>query len=187
MDILTRLTGVVRNPPKFFTQIRKEGFKESFLLYVVFSIINVFFSASLLQRYLPLGFHWRYLILLIILLVTFFIVTALIHLSIKILRGQGRYIETAKGYIYGAMPSLLWSIPQGFLQMIFGFNLLLILIGIAVYIYSFFLTVIGLSVLHKISRGRVFLGFLLPLIAVVGLIVVVMIVAFLVTLTKMLG
>ena len=88
-----------------------------------------------------------------------FIVPVAIHIFIKMFKGQGKYAETYRAFVYGATPTLLlYNIP---------------FIGKLARLYTIYLQTVGLSKLHKISIGKAaaswILGSILFTLLVVGI------------------
>jgi hypothetical protein len=113
------------------------------------------YSLSILQVIAPLPFHQA---------IALFIGSAIIHLSLMIVRGNHNGYKTTfravcysySGYLFGIIP---------FIGLIIG------------NIYVFILTIIGVREGHGISTGKAVLAVLLPAIVVFGLILIAIVVA----------
>ena len=180
--ILEKIKKVLTKPAEFFTEVKSEvGIGNAFkylaiisLVYVVLMMIFMFIFS------LVLGASYRSLIgyglfpfslfagifvfalpiaIYLISLLGSFVGAGVIHLFAKMFGGKGDYSATYKASVYSSTPSLLFGwIPY-----------LNILVGI----YSLYLYLKGLSILHEISMGRAFLIAILP-----GIIVAIVILAF---------
>ncbi len=84
-----------------------------------------------------------------------FLGAAVLHLFIKLYGGIGSYKETYKAIIYSSTPSIL-----------FGF---IPIFKVIPAIWSFVLSIIGVSINHRISKLRSFLAIITPTIIVVGI------------------
>ena len=151
-------------PQQYFQRIKKEKLREVLIFYLIFTVLTAV-PASLyyLQQFL-LPARWLPAAVVVDLLLSFggiFLFGALVHLCLRILGGKGNYYDTLKGYIYGSTPNMLWSIPYLLITLAYPSKLLNILLTI-VAIYSLYLQVTGLSVLHKISKWKAFFGSVMP-------------------------
>lgn len=81
-----------------------------------------------------------------------FVSAAILHVSTKIVTGKGNYNASYDALAYGTTPSLLFGwIP---------------FVGVIAWLYSIYVTMVGLSRLHKIGMGRALLAILLPVVIV---------------------
>jgi hypothetical protein len=82
----------------------------------------------------------------IILFILTFIYSGLLHLIIKLFKGEGNFIDTYKAFVYGATPQLLLAqIPY---------------INQFSWFYMIYLQVIGLSKLHNIKIWKVSIAYI---------------------------
>lgn len=172
MGVAEKAKMVMLHPSEFFERIRfEQGIKKSFsylatlsLISLVIGILSIVFnitfisplgllvsilpflgqSALLIGIMIPIGIY-------VLSLVGSFIGAGVVHLFVRLLGGKGKYSDTYKAVTYASTPSLLLGwIP--FIGAIFG-------------IYSFYLNLKGLSKLHLISMGRVFVAvFVVPMV-----------------------
>lgn len=189
MGPIEKVRTVVMSPTEFFSRIKsEEGVGKAFAYYAILSLISLavgiiaftfnmpflsplgslFQFFPLLSQYttlagmigliLPVGIY-------IIGLIGVFIGAAFVHLFIRLLGGKGDYSMTFKAVVYSATPSLLLGwIPY---------------VGVIPGIYSFYLYLKGLSMLHLISMKRVLVAiFVIPIVIVLLLTVVLAGVAF---------
>lgn len=91
-------------------------------------------------------------------LISTFIGAAIIHLSAKLLKGNGNYAASYKAVTYSSTPSLLigW-IP---------------FVGIIAAFYSIYVLIVGISKLHQMSMARAFAVILIPAAIVVAIVIV---------------
>lgn len=88
-----------------------------------------------------------------------FVIAAIIHVFIKIFGGQADFATTYRILAYSSIPSLMLSIIP--------------LIGWLSFIYSLILDVMGISMLHSISKGKAVAAMLLPIVILFILILVI--------------
>ena len=172
---------VMTNPFKFFQSIKSEGIKDAFkylaLLSLVYMVVLIIaFSvpslsilggaeglAPLLGPYGSATGVALAVVLYIMGLVLSFVSVGIIHLFVKLMKGKGDYGATYKALIYASTPSMLLGwIPY---------------IGTIIGLYTLYLELKGVSILHKIGMGRALLAVLV--IPVVVIFVLVFAVAYL--------
>ena len=173
MDVLTKIKLVLTKPTELFKKIeKKKGIKESYKYFAIITLVSVVFGfisvitfpnfvynlirklfiTSLPEAQMPTipGIITALIAGYILALLLVFVSVALLHIWIKIFRGKGKFEETFKIYSYGTTPSSLLSwIP---------------LIGLVAWIYDLVLLIIGTSILHKISRTRSTVLYLIPVV-----------------------
>ncbi len=182
MHFFSRISAVLKNPEGYFSKVKKEGFWEPFWFYLIWALVTTIFSSIYLLKSMETSLYWlplAYPLYLLFTLAAFFVGVGVVHFFLTLLGGQGQFTDTVKVIVYGAIPSLLWAIPAGALQILFLNNILgMILLSIpslGFALYALYLEVIGASVLHKLSRGRALLGILLPLMILVGVVLIIVI------------
>jgi hypothetical protein len=168
MNIIEKIKKVLFNPTEFFEEVKKEvgigeAFKYLVIISLTYAIILMFFMAilSLFMGFFPAFFGiFVFLIPLGIFslsLIGSFVGAAILHLFVKILGGKGDYSATYKASVYSSTPSLLLGwIPY---------------VSLLVFVYTFYLTLKGFSILHEISMGRAFLVLFIPAL-IIGLILI---------------
>jgi len=177
MDPIEKVKTVILNPSEFFEEIKsEEGIGKAFVYLAVLSLINLLagiiaftFNISILSplgslsQFLPFLGQYAPLVgitlpvgIYILSLVGSFIGAGFVHLLVRLLGGKGSYSMTYKALVYSSTPSLLLGwIPY---------------VGVIPGIYSFYLYLKGLSMLHLISMKRVFVAiFVIPVVVLLGL------------------
>jgi hypothetical protein len=166
------------NTTKFFNDVKKESFKRSFLIYFTFGIIINAMASVMYTKDFNLEFFYYpaiFLGTLILSVASFFVVGGIIHLFILMFKGEGDYFQTLKASAYGAIPSMIISIPvQGFL-LVFTSDMVAIatlVITLPVTIYAIYLNVVGLSIFHKISKAKAFLSGFIPIAIIMTIVMI---------------
>jgi hypothetical protein len=170
MSFFEKIKTVIQHPSDFFERIKsEEGIGKTFIYLAVLSLINLatgiisltfnvpyISQLSSLSNYLPSLGKFSSVVSLgipigiyILTVVGTFVIAGFIHLFIRLLGGKGSYSFTYKGIVYASTPSLLLGwIPY---------------VGFIPGIYAFYLELKGLSKLHQIGMGRVFVAiFVVP-------------------------
>ena len=184
MITLQELKTLFQEPRTFFKQRSKETFDSSLffalLVRAISSLSSIFYY---IQQFsiTPVLFGPIYLLIILGSLAGLFIGTGIIHLSLRIFGGQGSYEKTFQSYVYGHLPSFLWATLLNIIGYFFPETLMASLVFmfllVPVYIYSVYLTIVGLSLNHKMSMGRAFLAWLIPS-AIFGIITIIILVLF---------
>jgi hypothetical protein len=161
IGLVEKIKKVILSPSEFFERIKAErGVGEAFKYLAILSLVNlvvgiVSFMLSIpsvtslgnLSTFLPLlrapatalGIAIPFVIYIGSLILSF-VEAGFIHLFAKLLKGKGEYSATYKALVYASTPSLLLGwIPW---------------VGIIFGIYSFYLSLKGISKLHEVSMGR---------------------------------
>jgi len=176
MEIFEKIKKVLLRPTEFFTEVKKEvGFGKAFkylavisLVYVVLLMIMMFFFSMALGvgygSFISSMFAGFFIFILPIIiycisLVGSFVGAGFVHLFAKMFGGKGDYSATYKVSVYSSTPTLLF----GWINYV----------NLFVSIYSFYLYLKGLSILHDVSMGRAVLIAIIP-----GIIIVAIIFAF---------
>jgi len=173
MKFFQKIQRVTQNPEKFFKTIKKETLGSAFLFWLVFVLISslIVGRAYNLTTILNLNPISLYIFLIISGLVGFFVITGVIHLLLHLFKGKGKYKDTVIGYVYGAVPSLLMGICLAFIFLLMSqslkANLFVVIISqllsLSAMVYSIYLTTIGFSIYHEISRGKALAAYLLAI------------------------
>ena len=168
--IFQRLNSVLNHPSEFFDSIKSEkGIGNVFKYWAVISLLPIVpvyllifaglsdFSSSFADYYTPvLPIHIMLTPILSYVTILFlpFVLAGLTHLSAKLLKGSGDYSASYRATIYGLTPANLFSwIP---------------IVGFIPVLWSWAVTIKGISTLHEVSMVRAFLiVVLIPLILVV--------------------
>lgn len=170
MKILLKIKDVLISPQKFFQRIQKEkGFKKAFVYFAILSlfamIVGYIFGLLMVPIYqkilasfslsIPVMQYtsgWVVLNSIIGYLVGLlgsFIVAGLLHAWILIFRGKADYEKTYQLYVYSRTPTFVfgWIPVLGFIASIYGLVLL----------------IIGTMKLHKISKTKSILMYVIPI------------------------
>ena len=162
------------SPGGFFSSIREPRIKDSLLLFIYVGLIVTFLSIGI--GYLFSAFSFRslgimgifsggsgifssiyLLFFFIFMIVGLFIYTGIMHFTINLMGGSGRYSDTFNACTYSLIPFLLISIIP--------------IIGLISIIYSIILMTIGLANYHGVSKMKAAITALLPIL-IVGVIFV---------------
>lgn len=182
MEIINRIKLVLTKPSKFFKKLEHEsGISTSFkflLILTAFSSIISYISTKLFQstelkifqsllgdspvqpEYVNptlTGVLQGFVITIAIV----FILSAILHLWIKLFKGKAKYSKTFQILTYGSTPVFLF----GWIPFIGGASL----------IYAVVLLIISTSILHKISKLRSTILHLIPVILVLILLILMLI------------
>jgi len=185
MTLVEKVQGIIRTPEKFFKSVEKEkSIKPAFVFDAVITAVSVaisyviglavggVFSANTASGVSGVVFNWIFGMIFGFVCVGFF------HIFIRLLGGKGKYLDTYKALIYASAISLLTLVSMVF----FGFGLAGMAIGVlsavAVSIWCLYVTLKGVSILHKISMFRAFGAFCIA-VFVAGVIAVVLFLIFL--------
>lgn len=170
MKILPKIRDVLIAPQKFFQRIQKEkGFKKAFVYFAVLSlfatVVGFLFGLVMMPVYkqilaslslnIPLMSYtsgWVVLNLLIgylIGLLASFIIAGVLHAWLLIFGGKADYDKTYQLYVYSRTPTFVfgWIPVLGFFATIYGLVIL----------------IIGTMQMHKISKTRAILMYVIPL------------------------
>jgi len=168
MNVFEKIKFVLFRPSTFFSKIKDATIKETFIYFLILSAFynillvfsNSFFGTNsiLAAQFAALDLEISSSLLYIPLIPIFiimhaafiFLLTALYHLFVHIVKGKGDFSKTFIAVVYSNTPMLLFGwIP--FLSFLLIF-------------YNLFLFIVGISSLHKISRGKAFTVYLGPII-----------------------
>jgi|GEM_PF-1031778 len=149
MSLIEKIKKVLFSPSEFFERIKVEkGIGRAFKYLAILSLINLVVEIVSLKYPIPL---WHIPAILGIAtpivkyigrLILSFVGAGLTHLFAKLLKGKGDYSATYKAQIYASTPILL----LGWIRWV----------GIIFAIYSFYLSLKGISKLHEVSMIRAF-------------------------------
>jgi hypothetical protein len=170
MNLIEKIKKVILSPSEFFEKIKTEkGISKAFKYLALLSLVNlvigvVSFTFSItfisplgnLSTFLPLVATLGIVIPVVIYicsLILSFVVSGFIHLFVKLFKGKGDYSDTYKALIYASTPSLLFGwVPYA--GIIFG-------------LYSFYLSLKGISKLHEVSMIRAFIMLIAPIVVII--------------------
>jgi len=167
LSYFDRLKLIFSDPDKFFGEVREKGIGNSLSLAVIcgfisvvlltlvsFMFIGVFFGAG--GSYAGIGMFYSLIysvLYLVFFLIALFVYSGITHLVIKMMGGNGNYVDSYNACTYGIIPfTLLTFIP---------------FVGWLSIIYSVILMSIGLSKYHGISKGKCALAATIPLIILI--------------------
>lgn len=173
LDFWDKIKYIFSNPRFFFDNIRTEpGIKNSLIMY---SIVGLFMtSISFLYSFLSdnfgagilgtmsdifgLPFIALGIAFFIIGIIVTFVYAGMIHIVVFAFKGRGKYSDTYNVYAYSSVPSLILSVIP--------------VVGTLTYIYSFVLTIIGISRIHNISTGKSILACIWPILLLLGIVII---------------
>lgn len=191
MNFFNIIKEVLSKPKDFFTKIQKEkGIKNTFLYYLIFSVITTFLSILYFYRAfsrmdMPIELtsgliFWTmivfYILILLFSLVSIFVVSGIIHLFVLLMKGKEGFYQTFKAIIYGGTPHYLLSIILSPISIgvfpkfagmkqptpeYFAWSIPVFILGLIAIVYTIYLEVIGIKKLHKLSTFRAFAAVLL--------------------------
>ncbi len=165
--MLQKIKEVIASPSGFFTSLREKEITPAFFFLLVISAfysilqgVVGFFATALYARFLPQEIlklspiftsSWISLLMIPVAYIFFvidsFIVVALMHLGLRIFKGQGTFTQTFQVFVYSFTPTFLFGwIP---------------ILGILASIWTFILEIVGFATVHKVSRWRAFFGMIL--------------------------
>jgi hypothetical protein len=169
-----KIKKVILSPSEFFERIKAEkGISEAFKYLAILSLVNlvvgiVSFMLSIpfisplgnLSSFLPLLGALSTALGIVIPVVIYisslilsFVGAGFIHLFVKLFKGKGDYSNTYKALIYASTPSLLFGwVPW---------------VGIIFGLYSFYLSLKGISKLHEVSMVRAFIMLITPIVVII--------------------
>ena len=196
MKFFDKIRGAIKEPTKFFHEIKKEkGIGHALIFYIIFLVINTLLSILYFTKVFSAvpelgafaGAITAGLIVMqfIFSLVMLFIITGLVHLFSGWMKGKGKYEDTFKAMIYGMTPNLIFS-PILMLYMgIVGIQNIMALIPMylvsaGIGIWSIVLEIIGLKIAHKYSTWRAVLSLIIipiVLVIIIAIILVIIILA----------
>jgi hypothetical protein len=170
MNIIDKIVNVLTRPYEFFKGLKKEkGIKEAFTYYAIlflffsvlatvfglfmesfsFNLISRLFSASLLKPEYHIGWVIFWAVIGYGLgLGLSFVWAGLLHVWILIFGGKGDYKKTYQLFVYSQTPKLVFGW--------FPF------IGYIVWVYDLILLIIGTERVHKLSKLRSILMYVIP-------------------------
>ncbi len=155
MGVTETIKAVLTKPDKFFSRARGEKTEETVNYLLLLNLFFVSMSAiSWGATYLmmpdafgmSLGTVGNFITVYIVSTAGYFLTAAVVHLFARMLGGKKPYAETLKAVVYGNTPRfLLGWVP---------------FVNIPAFFWTFYLQIIGLSRLQKLSTGRAFLALL---------------------------
>ena len=158
---LKKIESIIKTPVKFFNQAKNEkNLKDAFFYYGLLSLVSMFgFSAVYFFAYSSLmaipSQDFNPITNYFLSLISIFISTFIIHLFVRLLKGKGRYVDTFKAYAYGSTPSLLLGwVP---------------VIGIVFGLWSIYLIIKGLSIMHKMSMLKALVALLMIFVVIIAI------------------
>ena len=170
-NLLEKAKAVLLTPSKFFDSVKKErSIKESVLFFSVVTIIStilnyVFSPDSYATLVGTLGLPGPVVVIVTVIfsVALSFLMFGFFHLFVMLLGGKQGYKETYKAFAYGSAPTVLGWIPiAGFL-----FSL-----------WSLYLEVKGISILHKITIWRALGAIALAIVVIVIIAIILSIMLF---------
>lgn len=161
MGFIEKIRTVLLHPSKFFENIKSEkgiveAFKYTFLLNLIGLVVNLIGAFPPFSSTVDVVAMGVAVLLYLIGLLGLFVTSGIVHLFAMLLGGKGKYSTTYKAMAYGDTPSLLlgWIPFAGFIF----------------YLYALYLSIKGVSILHKISMLR-------AIVAILALIIIIVIIS----------
>lgn len=172
---VNKFKGILSNPTKFFSNLKKEqGVKSAFGYFTLLSFISGVLALilmvllegkyyELLSRFM--GFTipvpnyslvstvFLFLFGYIVSLGISFFWAAILHIWVLIFGGSGSFSKSYQLYVYSSTPNLLFSWIPG--------------AGLITWIYCVFLVIIGTQKVHGISKKKAILMYVIPSILMV--------------------
>jgi len=147
-----QLVALVKTPEKFYkTQLEEPNLKKARRFYVFILTAKIVVT---LCEVLLLSFSDLNALLLISIVISSVIIFGLgylgagvLHLFAKLIGGKGEYKRSFQIYVYGSAPGLLVGRMP--------------ILGLVGYIYGIYLTFLAIHILHKISKKKTLLLFVL--------------------------
>ena len=168
MNFFDKISLVLVKPKEFFTKVHHETFMQPFLFYLIFLLVSNIGTSLYYISYYNISMYWYfpiYLAGLAFSTLLFFISTGLTHIVFRIIKGQGSYTGTVIGIVYGSVPGLLWGIVATALLVLiksFWVYIPIMIFGMGIWAYTIYLSVVGLSINHKLTEGKALLGYFIP-------------------------
>ena len=178
---MINLKPLLTNPEGFFTTLKKEtSLKDAYLFYVVLSAFSLFMSCIMYLLFgnvvsnmmltmfgLPVSQSLDTWLMILFFFIGYifnlgliFLWAGITHVWILIFGGKEKYTKTFNMYVYSSTPQYLFNwIP---------------FVSFFAWIYSLILLIIGTSAIHKFSKLKSTLIFVVPLI-VLGIIILIFI------------
>jgi hypothetical protein len=171
---------LIKNPKKYFTALNREGLGSIFNR--VFPIIIVVLVVQLLiNRFSPLNklaetqnpsFGLTILFALLGLAFSYIALPAVYNLVLRLFKSKKSFSDTIKVFLGLAYFGIISAISYVFFQGVFFFTvnsqvallisiLVWMLVALCLGVYSIYLMIKGISVIHKVSMGKSFVGLLL--------------------------
>lgn len=166
-----KIVGSLTNPDAFFKAIRSEsGLGKALVYFAILSLIIVivqtlavtFNLQILLPPYAGELTYTKIIQNYVTSLIGAFIIVGIFHLFVKLFNGVGDYSQTFKSYAYGMTAGLLFGwIPY---------------LGVLGQLYSLYLFVKGLSVLHGLTMWKAFFAFFIPVLILIIIVAILFLV-----------
>jgi len=188
MDFIKQNKEIIKQPTKYFTKTTKEkDFKKAFKFYVYWALIINIFAAIYMLIWMPLDTSTQssgltmwlvsitpvlaviliYVVMMIWAGIGIFITTGIMHLLVRLVKGNGKFKDTFNAYSYSGVPNyivspiilivnvgLAFSLLRASLIGTLITSLLSLLVTIAMAIWLVFVQLKAFSIMHKISKLR---------------------------------
>ncbi len=186
MQLLNKIKSVLVEPLKFFDSLKKEkGVKQAFIYFMLLSLFSTVLGFIVFLFTQPLMYDLASKMLGVELpkspysnlqnilftvlgyllgLGISFISAALLHVWILIFGGIGKFEKTYQLCVYSKTPALLLGWIPG--------------VGFVIWLYDLVLLIIGTQRLHRISRTKSILMYVIPLVIILAFYAVIMFVFF---------
>lgn len=175
MKLLKKAEMVVKSPEKFFNSVRNEKIKEPLLFDVAFTaayLVGIIIIGQIFQSTSLAEGIAGAIVLLIINVVFTFIAAGLLQISVTVLGGKGGYVDTYKAAAYTSAISLGFILVEVLKHL--NMSAISTVVVLLIALWGAYITIKGLSVLHKMSMWRA-LGVLVLTFVIVLVIVIILI------------
>ena len=193
MNFFDKISLVLVKPKEFFAKVHNETFMQPFLFYLIFLLVsNIGTSLYYISQY-NISMYWYFPIYLasaVLSTIMLFVSTGLTHLALKMIKGHGSYTDTVISVVYGSIPALLWGIVATAMLVLiksFWVYIPIMIFGGAIWAYAIYLSVVGISILHKISEGKALLGYFIPFFVMFAVLFIIIFLVVIVAITIGLG
>lgn len=163
-DNIEKFKMLFSDPQGFFGKVREPNIGGSILLFVIVSLlvglVSFGFQFILARSLFGSRFGFSYFGIGFSFLITgvtmTFVFSGIVHTVVKIFHGKGSYVDSYNIVTYSLVPAAVLS--------------LIPIIGILSFIYSIVLMTFGISIVHKIDKGKAVVAALMPMILLIGLV-----------------
>jgi len=143
---------ILTKPAQFFDSVKGEkGFNDALVYYAVLSVVGALPSIA----FAPMAG----LTMAAVTVVFSFIIAFFIQIFLSLFKGTGKFEDTYRALAYGYTPGVFSSFTA-FIPVI-GF-----FVALGLFIYSVYLSAIGVSKYHGISMGKAAAAIIIPIIVV---------------------
>lgn len=198
---LEKTLAVLRRPSRFFAEIKGNAAdatkrKRTMAYFLLFATVLSFLLVVQKLSFSTIIQHWKfaaYLLPITIIgvlgmVMLWLLQAAIAHLFLHLLKGKGSYTNTLTVAVYSATPFFIFMILFTIINIILiglqAFSLIIQVImfflSMIAFFYQWWLTLIGYSIMHDISKSRAFAAaYLIPYLILGIFLTILMIIAYL--------